>query len=97
MDVITDTTARLIAAAGVDLHGDLSVPQHAATLLLVGARDPHVRELNEPARNTMRVAAELRIIATATHLFEEPGTLRQVADQAGQWFADHLANGGGLR
>ena len=34
----------------------------------------------------MRIHAELRIIPTATHLFEEPGTLEQVAEQAGNWF-----------
>jgi putative phosphoribosyl transferase len=74
-----------------DLAGPALAEVAAPTLLLVGERDPQVQELNEQARNTMRVTAELRIIATATHLFEEPGTLQQVADQAGQWFADHLA------
>jgi len=74
-----------------DLAGPALAEVAAPTLLLVGERDPHIRELNEQARTTMQVAAELRIIATATHLFEEPGTLRQVADQAGQWFTDHLA------
>ncbi|WP_207229931.1 hypothetical protein [Krasilnikovia cinnamomea] len=62
----------------------------AAALLIVGERDTQVCELNEQARNTMLVSAELRVIPTATHLFEEPGTLQQVAEQAGRWFADYL-------
>lgn len=73
-----------------DLAGPALVEVAAPTLLIVGERDPQVRELNEQARNSLRVAAELRIIPTATHLFEEPGALDQVAEQAGQWFTDHL-------
>lgn len=73
-----------------DLAGPALVEVAAPTLLIVGERDPQVRDLNEQARNTMRVNAELRIIPTATHLFEEPGTLEQVAEQTGEWFAAHL-------
>jgi dienelactone hydrolase len=73
-----------------DLAGPALVEVVAPTLLIVGERDPQVRDLNERARNVMQSRAELRIIATATHLFEEPGTLEQVADQAGQWFGSHL-------
>ncbi|MCU7731074.1 dienelactone hydrolase family protein [Actinoplanes sp. KI2] len=73
-----------------DLAGPALLQVTAPTLLIVGERDPHACELNEQARNTMLVSAELRIIATATHLFEEPGALHQVADEAGRWFADHL-------
>jgi dienelactone hydrolase len=75
-----------------DLAGPALIEVAAPTLLLVGERDPQVRDLNEQARNTMKVSAELRIIPTATHLFEEPGTLEQVAEQAGQWFSDHLTS-----
>jgi dienelactone hydrolase len=75
-----------------DLAGPALVEVAAPTLFIVGERDTLVRDLNEQARNTMQVRAELRIIATATHLFEEPGTLEQVADQAGTWFADHLTS-----
>jgi putative phosphoribosyl transferase len=74
-----------------DLAGPALVEVAAPTLLIVGERDAQVRELNEQARNAMRVSAQLRIIATATHLFEEPGALDQVAVQAGDWFAEHLA------
>jgi putative phosphoribosyl transferase len=74
-----------------DLAGPALVEVTAPTLLIVGERDTHIGELNEQARNTMLVSAELRIIPTATHLFEEPGTLHQVAREAGHWFADHLS------
>jgi putative phosphoribosyl transferase len=80
-----------------DLAGPALVEVAAPTLLIVGECDPQVRDLNEQARNTMHVLAELRIIATATHLFEEPGTLEQVAEQAGQWFGDHLTSPAGSR
>ncbi|GAB1640114.1 dienelactone hydrolase family protein [Krasilnikovia sp. MM14-A1259] len=74
-----------------DLAGPALLEVAAPTLLIVGERDALVLDLNEQARNTMLVSAELRIIPTATHLFEEPGTLQQVAEQAGRWFTDHLA------
>jgi putative phosphoribosyl transferase len=73
-----------------DLAGPASAEVVAPTLLIVGERDAEVRELNEQARDAMRAPTELRIIPTATHLFEEPGTLEQVAEQAGRWFGDHL-------
>ncbi|MEU4420593.1 alpha/beta family hydrolase [Actinoplanes sp. NPDC024001] len=74
-----------------DLAGPALLEVRAPTLLVVGERDPRVLEMNEQARNTMRIRAELRIIPGATHLFEEPGTLDQVAEEAGGWFSMHLA------
>lgn len=73
-----------------DLAGPASSEVVAPTLLIVGEGDPEVRELNEQARAAMRAPTELRIIPTATHLFEEPGALEQVAEQAGRWFGDYL-------
>ncbi|MDI6105270.1 dienelactone hydrolase family protein [Actinoplanes sp. NEAU-A12] len=73
-----------------DLAGPALLEVRAPTLLIVGEQDAQVSELNEQARNTMQVLAELRIIATATHLFEEPGALEQVAEEAGDWFGSHL-------
>jgi putative phosphoribosyl transferase len=74
-----------------DLTGPALVQVRAPTLLIVGERDPQVRALNEQARNTMTASVELRVIPGATHLFEEPGALEQVAGEAGRWFTDHLA------
>ena len=80
-----------------DLAGPALVEVRAPTLLIVGGHDQQVIELNEQARNTMTVLAELRIIPGATHLFEEPGTLEQVAEESAGWFSSWLARGGGAR
>lgn len=61
------------------------------TLLLVGEHDYDVLELNKKAmKKTPPGQCELRIIPEATHLFEEPGALKDVAEEAGAWFAQHL-------
>jgi pimeloyl-ACP methyl ester carboxylesterase len=73
-----------------DLAGPALIQVTAPTLLIVGERDVPVVELNEQARNAMTVSAELHIVPGATHLFEEPGTLQTVAEEAGTWFAAHL-------
>ena len=56
------------------------------TLLIVGSQDDIVIELNEQARDQMRCEVKLEIIPGATHLFEEPGALEQVAKLASDWF-----------
>ena len=62
----------------------------APTLLIVGGNDDVVIELNRKAYRELRAEKELKIIPGATHLFEEPGTLEQVATAAAYWFARHL-------
>jgi putative phosphoribosyl transferase len=62
----------------------------APTLLLVGGLDGIVIDLNQQAHAKLRCEKELVIIPGATHLFEEPGTLEEVARQAAAWFASHL-------
>ncbi len=66
------------------------------TLLLVGGRDDAVIDLNREAGIHMGCLQKLSIIPGATHLFEEPGTLEQAAQQAAAWFSRHLkaASGG---
>lgn len=58
----------------------------AATLLIVGGHDPDVLELNREAFERLRCDKALHVVPGATHLFEEPGTLEQVAGQARDWF-----------
>jgi pimeloyl-ACP methyl ester carboxylesterase len=58
----------------------------APTLLLVGGYDDGVIELNEQAYVLLNCEKEMTIIPGATHLFEEAGTLEQVAELAAQWF-----------
>lgn len=63
------------------------LPQvQAPTLLLVGGDDYQVIELNQLALDQLQCQKELSIIPSATHLFEEPGTLEEVARQAAAWF-----------
>ena len=67
------------------------LPQVAApTLLIVGSRDQQVLELNRQAAAMLRCPHRLAIVEGATHLFEEPGTLEQVAELAIDWFETHL-------
>lgn len=63
----------------------------APTLLLVGGEDKPVIEMNQHAYRLLRCPKQLTIIPGATHLFEEPGTLEDVAEQALIWFQQHLA------
>ena len=63
----------------------------APTLLIVGGRDQEVHQLSERALVSLRCAKELVVIPGATHLFEEPGTLEQVARVAEAWLLKHLA------
>lgn len=60
------------------------------TLLLVGEMDNVVIDLNRDAMAHMNCVTELRLIADATHLFEEPGTLEAVAHDAAEWFGRYL-------
>jgi dienelactone hydrolase len=75
-----------------DLAGDALPLVNAPTLLIVGGDDPVVIRLNQQAMRPMRCEKELRIIPGAGHLFEEPGTLAQVAELAREWFRRHLAS-----
>src|SRR5881227_837866 len=76
-----------------DLAGDTLSKVHAPTLLIVGSNDDIVIELNEMARDQIRCEAKLVIIPGATHLFEEPGALEQVAKLASDWFVSHIGPG----
>jgi alpha-beta hydrolase superfamily lysophospholipase len=66
----------------------------APTLLIVGGNDAIVIELNRAAYRELCGEKELKIIPGATHLFEEPGTLEQVAEAAADWFRRHLTGKG---
>jgi len=73
---------------------DLASPQLAAvrapTLLIVGGHDEAVLDLNRRARQQLTCESRLTVIPGATHLFEEPGALEQVAELAIDWFTSHL-------
>jgi putative phosphoribosyl transferase len=73
-----------------DLAGDRLATVEAPTLLIVGDRDQQVLELNRIAQSQMSCTTRLLTVPGATHLFEEPGTLRIAADLAAEWFVTHL-------
>jgi dienelactone hydrolase len=105
----TGAAAALIAAAarpGVtravisrggrpDLAGDALPQVQAPTLLIVGGDDTAVIEMNRQAMLRMTAAVALEIVPGATHLFEEPGTLEQVATLASHWCRRHLSAAAG--
>lgn len=62
----------------------------APTLLIVGGADQSVLQLNELAAKFLTCEHEIRVISGATHLFEEPGALEEVASAATTWFEAHL-------
>lgn len=74
-----------------DLAGPLLREVQAPTLLVVGGADPVVLQLNEDAYRRLRCEKRLEVVKGATHLFEEPGTLDQVARLAQEWFSTHLS------
>ena len=77
-----------------DLAGAALPLVEAPTLLIVGGRDGPVIAMNRDAFGQLRCEKKMEIVAGATHLFEEPGTLEQVARLAGDWFARHLGGKG---
>jgi putative phosphoribosyl transferase len=77
-----------------DLAGDSLVRVEAPTLLIVGGRDDVVIGLNREAAALLRCPHEISIVPGATHLFEEPGALEQVAALSAEWFARRLAGAG---
>lgn len=78
-----------------DLAGAALPKVTAPTLLIVGERDEPVIEMNEKALAQLNCEKELKIVPNATHLFEEPGTLEEVARLATEWFKRHLSGESG--
>jgi putative phosphoribosyl transferase len=74
-----------------DLAGEHLRLVRQPTLLIVGQRDTVVIDLNRTAMKELSGEARLAIVPGASHLFEEPGALEQVARLARDWFVDHIA------
>ena len=74
-----------------DLAADSLSRVSAPTLLIVGGEDDVVIRLNESAISQMHCVKKLEIVPRATHLFEEPGTLDEVARLAKSWFVTYLS------
>jgi putative phosphoribosyl transferase len=86
-----DEVAAVVSRGGrPDLAANVLPQVRAATLLLVGGADSPVVYMNQRAYELLECEKQLTIIPGASHLFEEPGTLDQVARFAADWFARHL-------
>lgn len=86
-----ERTAAVVSRGGrPDLAAPVLARVHAPTLLIVGGADTPVIAFNRSALAALRCEKDLVIIPGATHLFEEPGALDDVADLAAQWFLRHL-------
>jgi dienelactone hydrolase len=75
-----------------DLAGDALEHVRAPTLFIVGGNDLEVLELNFQALAKLHCVKEMKIVPRATHLFEEPGALENVAQLASEWFKTHLSD-----
>jgi len=73
-----------------DLAEEALTHVQSPTLLIVGGNDHVVIELNREAYARLKGKKQLVIVPGATHLFEEPGTLEEVARLATEWFKQHL-------
>ena len=88
---LRETIGAVVSRGGrPDLAGDALEQVAAPTLLIVGGNDGPVIALNEEAYSRLHGAKDLRIVAGASHLFEEKGTLELAAEIAAQWFARSL-------
>jgi putative phosphoribosyl transferase len=86
----TDIAAVVSRGGRPDLAGTALRRLRAPTLLIVGGHDPQVLALNEAALGELPGQKQMAIVPGATHLFEEPGTLDEVARLAAEWFGRHL-------
>lgn len=88
-----DTVKAIVSRGGrPDLAESALMYVKAPTLLIVGGRDTQVIDLNQWALDRMVMQdKKLQIVPEATHLFEEPGALEEVARLAGEWFRRHLS------
>ncbi len=90
-----DTVGAVVSRGGrPDLAGEALPLVRAPTLLIVGGHDVPVIAMNEDAMARMETEVRLEVIPGATHLFEEPGALEEVARLAREWFARHLMSAG---
>jgi pimeloyl-ACP methyl ester carboxylesterase len=86
-----EAVAAIVSRGGrPDLAGEALRSVHQPTLLIVGGDDPVVIELNRRAMELIPGEVSLEIVPGASHLFEEPGALEQVARLARDWFIRHL-------
>lgn len=88
----TDVVGAVVSRGGrLDLAESSLTNVQAPTLLIVGEKDAPVIDFNEQALAQLSGEKKLEIVPGASHLFEEPGALEEVAKMACQWFENYLA------
>ncbi|MBP2586822.1 putative phosphoribosyltransferase/putative alpha/beta-hydrolase family hydrolase [Streptomyces sp. PvR006] len=88
---LASSVAAVVSRGGrPDLAADHLARVEAPTLLVVGGRDALVLDLNRRAESLLRCESRLEVVEGATHLFEEPGALEEVAELATSWFTGHF-------
>jgi putative phosphoribosyl transferase len=86
-----DDVGAVVSRGGRPDLAEAALPHvRAPTLLIVGGNDHHVIALNRAAYAQLRCEKQLVIVPGATHLFEEPGALEEVARLASEWFERFL-------
>jgi len=86
--------AIVLRGARSDLGDSAAARIRCPTLILVGGRDEPIRKANAQTIRLLQCETELAVIPGASHLFEEPGTLEQVAERTAVWFDLHLSRSG---
>ncbi|HEY3120934.1 MAG TPA: dienelactone hydrolase family protein [Vicinamibacteria bacterium] len=87
-----EAVAAVVSRGGrPDLAGPALPRVKAPTLLIVGGNDGAVIQMNRAASEQIRAVKKLEIVPGASHLFEEPGTLEEVARLAADWFGKYLS------
>ena len=88
----SDTVGAIVCRGGrVDLAGPALLHVKAPTLLIVGGKDTPVLAINREAMGKIAAEKQLVVVPGASHLFEEPGALAEVAHLAANWFILHLS------
>jgi putative phosphoribosyl transferase len=96
--MLPDEISAIVSRGGrPDLAGEYLRGVRAPTLLIVGGADRQVIGLNRQASAMMTAERELAIVPQATHLFEEPGALEEVARLSRAWFQRHLGTRADVR
>lgn len=89
----SDRVSAVVSRGGrPDLAGKALPLVKAPTLLIVGANDFQVIELNEGAFKILTCEKKMELVPSATHLFEEPGTLEKASELANDWFQAHFTS-----
>jgi alpha-beta hydrolase superfamily lysophospholipase len=92
---LTEQAIQIKIDETVSINGDLSIIEGAKGIVLFAhgsGSDPVVIDINRQAAEHVHAEKKVEIIPGATHLFEEPGTLEQVAHLAAEWFAQHVTD-----